>query len=145
MCSIGIASITSFRSHQPTGFKERYLNPNPLSRTSNFFKDREGFVFPEYDAEEAQRLLAQEQLSDVLLMNLVFRKSWRMKNNYLGLFLGINNLTNQTYQSGGFEQGRNTNFLKLKEDRSRRLPLFGSKYWWSMGTTYFVSLNYSWN
>lgn len=127
------------------GFKERYLNPNPLSRTSNFFKDREGFVFPEYDAQEAQRLLAQEQLPDVLLMNLVFRKSWRMKNNYLGLFLGINNLTNQTYQSGGFEQGRNTNYLKLKEDRSRRLPLFGSKYWWSMGTTYFVSLNYSWN
>ena len=126
-------------------FKQRYLNPNPLSRTSNFFRDNEGFIFPDYDPEEAQKLLEQEKLPDLVLMNLVFRKSWRIKNKYIGLFLGINNLTNEIYQSGGFEQGRNTNYLKLKEDRSRRLPLFGSKYWWSMGTTFFVSLNYSWN
>ena len=126
-------------------FRKRYISPNPLTRTSNFYTANDGTIFSDYNPQLAQQLLAQEQLADLWLWNLVFRKSWKIDQRYISLFMGINNLANRTYKSGGFEQARNANYQNLLEDRSRRLPLFGTKYWWSMGTTYFISLNYSWN
>jgi hypothetical protein len=46
------------------------------------------------------------------------------------------------YTSGGFEQGRNANYRQLKEDKELGTPVFGNKYWFGRGTTYFLNVNY---
>lgn len=125
--------------------QESYISPNPLTRTANFYRDSQGHIFPEYDPDQAHLLLQQEKLPDFWLVNLALGKSWRLGKRYLRLFASINNVLDVAYRSGGFEQGRNANYRNLLEDQSRALPLFGSKYWWGNGTTYFISLNYQWN
>ena len=61
---------------------------------------------------------------------------------YLISFASIGNIFDTKYKSGGFEQGRNANYRQLKEDKSLDIPVFGNKYWFGRGTTYFLSLNY---
>jgi len=71
---------------------------------------------------------------------LVGGKSWKIKDLYLGLFTSLNNISNNFYRTGGYEQSRASNYLRLKEDQTRTKPLFGPKYWFGFGTTFFTSL-----
>jgi len=67
-------------------------------------------------------------------------KSWRTKkNNYIGFTIGVQNILNQIFKTGGFEQSRNSNFTDLDEDRRRQFPLFGNKYWQGYGTTFYAN------
>ncbi|WP_373942020.1 hypothetical protein [Polaribacter sejongensis] len=50
---------------------------------------------------------------------------------------------NKTYKSGGFEQGRNANYRQLLEDKSLDKPVFGNKYWYGRGATYFMNVSVS--
>jgi hypothetical protein len=109
---------------------------------SNFYTDRDGLPFAAYDPQKAAALLEQEKLPPVFLLNLTFNKSWRIKSQYCGIFLSVQNLLNRSYKSGGFEQGRNANYPTLLEDQQRLQPLFAPKYWWGRGTTFFSSLYY---
>ncbi len=125
-------------------FRNSYIDVNPLLRTTNFYKDSNGFPFVEYDEEIAKSLLAQEAFRPYFLINLTCGKSWLLKRGtYLGFFLSVQNVLDETYKTGGFEQGRNANYHTLKEDRARALPLFGSKYWWGRGTTFFSKISLS--
>jgi len=121
-------------------FSHAYLDPNPLLRTSNFLMDYDGLPFPEYQPDTAQALLKQESFPGYFLLNATGGKSWRIGSRYFGFFISIQNLLNTTYKTGGFQQGRNANYRSLLEDQSRELPLFGPKYWWGRGTTYFASI-----
>ncbi len=121
-------------------FRNAYVSVAPILRTSNFNKDADGLPFQNYDEEIAQELLKQEKFKPYYLVNLVGGKSWKVNNYYFGFFANVSNILNTTYKTGGFEQSRNANYQTLLEDKSRTLPLFGPKYWFGYGTSYYASV-----
>ncbi len=122
-------------------FSNAYVDISPLNRTSNFYTDVDGLPFTDYNEDIARQLLQQEEFDDYFLVNLVGGKSWRIQRKYyIGLFASISNVLNQEYKSGGFEQSRNGNYRTLLEESQNPTPVFGSKYWFGRGTTYFVNL-----
>ncbi|KJD31690.1 TonB-dependent receptor [Tamlana nanhaiensis] len=124
-------------------FSNTFIDVSPLTRTSNFNTDFDGNVFNDYDEIIARELLKQERFDDYMVVNLVGGKSWKIDKYYIGLFASINNLLDEVYKTGGFEQGRNANYRELRNDKSLETPVFGSKYWYGRGTTYFLNLNVS--
>jgi len=122
-------------------FSNAYSDINNLARTSNFTSDFDGQTFNDYDDELGRDLLKQEEFEDYLLVNVVGGKSWRIKKYFVGFFATVGNVLDQDYRTGGFEQGRNTNFRKIKEDKSRENgPIFGSRYFFGNGTTYYLNV-----
>ena len=122
-------------------FNNTYVDISPLSRTSNFYKDNDGFPFLDYNVATAKSLLKQEVFKPYHTVNLTAGKSWLVNKHYVALFLSVNNALNAVYKTGGFEQGRNANFRQLRDDKALNKPIFGSKYWYGRGATYFVNLN----
>lgn len=102
--------------------------------------DADGLPFNDYDIDVARRLLKQEKFDHYFTVNLVGGKSWRIKSYYTGFFMSVNNLLDVMYKTGGFEQGRNANYQTLKKDATNDIPVFGSKYWYGRGATYFLNV-----
>jgi len=123
---------------------DNYIDVSPISRTNRFYiNPASGFPFPEATEERAAELLKQEKFDPVALLNLVGGKSWRIKRNQIGLFVSINNVLDEMYKTGGYEQARNANFRQLNQDVSSGTPSFGNKYFYGYGRTYFVNLYFS--
>lgn len=122
-------------------FDNTYIDIAPLTRTTNFTDDG-GIPFNDYEEDIARQLLQQEQFDSYVVINLIGGKSWKIGRQYIGFFGSIGNVFNTKYISGGFEQGRNANYRQLKEDKALETPVFGNKYWFGRGTTYFLNLNY---
>ena len=122
-------------------FDNVYVDVAPLTRTSNFADDG-GIPFNDYDVDVARELLQQEKFDNYMVVNMIGGKSWKIGSQYISVFASVSNLFNTEYKSGGFEQGRNANYRQLKEDKSLDTPVFGNKYWYGRGTTYFLNLNY---
>ena len=122
-------------------FTNTYVDAAPLTRTSNFFTDADGIPFPDYDPELARELLQQEQFDDYMVVNLIGGKSWKIDDKFISVFATVNNLFGEEYKSGGFEQGRNANFRQLRDDKALDTPVFGNKYWYGRGATYFLNVN----
>ena len=118
-----------------------YVSISSLRRTDNFYKDpNDGSILPGVTQEEIDKLLKQERLDNMFLVNLVGGKSWRLSHKYyLGMFASINNLLGALYKTGGFEQSRKGNFQNFKEDYELEHPLFGNKYWYGKGTSYYIN------
>ncbi|MDN3595760.1 TonB-dependent receptor [Zunongwangia endophytica] len=121
-------------------FSNAFINVSPLLRTSNFATDTDGLPLENYDAELAKTYLQQQNLGDYFLLNAIGGKSWKLDNYYVGVFVSLNNILDKLYKTGGYEQSRNANFTSLKEDRDRETPVFGNRYWYGYGTTYFANL-----
>lgn len=121
-------------------FRNTYIDISPLTRTDNFFKDINGFTFSDYDETLARELLKQERFDDYMSVNLIGGKSWKIDQYYIGFFASINNLLDTEYKTGGFEQGRNANYQQLRDDKALNRPVFGSRYWYGRGATYFLNL-----
>lgn len=121
-------------------FSHAFSDVSPLARTSNFATDADGLPLLDYNENIARRLLKQEQFDDYFLLNAVGGKSWRVKNYYIGFFISINNILDEVYKTGGYEQSRNANYRTLKADNDRQQPVFGSKYWYGTGTSYYGNL-----
>ena len=118
-----------------------YINISSITRTKSFTLDPEtGNSFPEATDENINELLRQERLDDVYLLNLVGGKSWLHKGKYISTFLSINNLFDQVFRTGGYEQSRNGNYGQLRQDNLSGSPSFGPKYWYGFGRTYFLNL-----
>ena len=120
-------------------FDNTYIDINPLNRTRNFYSDADGLPFNDYDIEAAKQLLKQEEFDDYLIVNLVGGKSWKVNNYFIGFFASINNVLDALHKTGGFEQGRNANYRELRDDASNDTPVFGAKYWYGRGATYFLN------
>ena len=75
-----------------------------------------------------------------MLLNLSGGKSWRFGKKTLGLNVIINNVLDEIYKTGGFEQARNSNYTQLNQDVSSGTPAFAPKYFYGYGRTYFVNL-----
>ncbi|WP_420570934.1 carboxypeptidase-like regulatory domain-containing protein [Kordia sp.] len=121
-------------------FSNAYIDISPLQRSSNFYTDFDGQVFNDYDPELARELLRQEQFDDYMLVNLVGGKSWKLGDYYVGFFASISNVFDKEYRTGGFEQGRNANFRELRDDSALNTRVFGNRYWYGRGRTYFLNL-----
>ena len=123
-----------------------YLDISPLLRTDNFYTDTDGVAFVddetgvEVTQEQVNSLLTQEKFDDVFLVNLVGGKSWLLNRNYVGFFLGINNVLGALFKTGGFEQSRNANYPELKQDKQLNKPIFGPKYWYGNNTSFYLNL-----
>lgn len=123
-------------------FANTYIDVSPLTRSINFTTDADGLPFNDYNEDLARDLLQQEKFKEYMVVNLTGGKSWKIGNRYIGFFASINNLLDEVYKSGGFEQGRNANYRELRDDKALNKPVFGSKYWYGRGATYFVNVNY---
>ena len=121
-------------------FDNTYVDISPLTRTKNFYQDSDGLPFNDYDETIARQLLKQEKFDNYITVNLIGGKSWKIDDYFVGFFASVNNLLDETYKTGGFEQGRNANYRQLRDDSSNEIPVFGSKYWYNRGTTYFLNV-----
>lgn len=123
-------------------FTNTYIDVSPLTRSSNFTTDFDGNAFNDFDEDLARELLRQERFDDYMVVNLIGGKSWKIGNKYISIFASVNNLLDAVFRTGGFEQGRNANFRQLRDDQALDIPVFGSKYWYGRGATYFLNVNY---
>lgn len=121
-------------------FSNAYVDVSALRRSSAFTTDLDGLPFNDYDPETARSLLQQEELDDYFLVNLVGGKSWRIDDYFVGFFATINNVLDQEYKTGGFEDSRNADYRSLQEENQRDTPLFGNRYFFGYGTTYYLNL-----
>lgn len=119
---------------------DTFVDIAPLKRTDNFALDSDGIQFSDFDPVVARKLLAQEEFDNYLVVNAVGGKSWKIGKYYVGFFASINNIFDKEYKSGGFEQGRSANYRTTKTDADLDTPVFGNKYWYGRGTTYFMNL-----
>jgi hypothetical protein len=121
-------------------FSNAYLDVAAITRTPGFALDSDGIKISNYDEAKARELLKQEKFDDYMLVNLVGGKSFKFGKKYIGFFASINNVFNETYKTGGYEQSRSANYTNLLEDSERPKRLFGPKYWFGRGTTYYMNV-----
>jgi len=122
-------------------YSNAYIDVSNLRRTSDFYTDIDGQPFNDYDENVARMLLEQEELDDYFLVNIVGGKSWRVRKYYVGFFATINNALNQEYKTGGFENSRRASYRQQVEEQNRANgPLFGNRYFFGNGTTYYLNL-----
>ena len=121
-------------------FTNTYVDVSPLTRTQNFYLAQDGLPFNDYDISIARDLLRQEKFENYMVVNMIGGKSWRIDDYYVGFFASINNILDKKYKTGGFEQGRNTNYQQLLQDVNKPKRVFGPKYWYGRGTNYFLNL-----
>jgi len=119
-------------------FSHAFLDVAPLTRTLNFSTDADGLPFTDYYEEKAQSLLKQEQFDDYVLVNVIGGKTWKIRKYFLGIFASVNNLLDVKFKTGGYEQSRNANYRTLLEDQEREQPIFGPRYWYGYGTTFYT-------
>lgn len=123
---------------------DNYLDPSAIVRTRSFVQNTiSGTPYAGATPEELRRLLKQNKLPAAGFVNVNAGKSWMLGKYYILLTASVNNvLDNTDYITGGFEQTRNVKFQSFKEDNDRELPLYGSKYWYTQGRSYFVNLQF---
>ncbi|RLK02890.1 carboxypeptidase-like regulatory domain-containing protein [Tenacibaculum discolor] len=124
-------------------FDNIYVDVSPLLRTSSFTQDSNGITFNDYNPAIARELLKQEKFNNYNTVNLIGGKSWKIANNkFISVFASVNNLFDTVYRTGGYEASRNANYRALRDDKALETPVFGNKYWYGRGTTYFLNVNY---
>lgn len=121
-------------------FSNAYIDISPFARTQNFYLDTDGLPFNDYDETVARELLRQEKFNSYYIINVVGGKSWRVNDYYIGLFASINNVLDENYVTGGFEQSRSANYRASLEEAQRDSPVFGSRYFFGYGTSYYFNL-----
>lgn len=121
-------------------FSNAYVDVSNLRRTQDFTQDVDGQTFNDYDPEVARDLLRQEQLDDYFLVNIIGGKSWKVDDYFVGFFATINNVLDQEYISGGFEDSRRASYRQQVEESNRDTPVFGNRYFFGNGTTYYVNV-----
>ena len=121
-------------------FDDIYISIAEFLRTDSFATDIDGQPLLSFNEDRARELLRQEQLPSYFLWNAIGGKSWKLDDYYLGFTLGIQNILDTFYRTGGFEQSRNGNFEVLNNDRNQQFPLFGNRYWLGRGTTYYLNM-----
>lgn len=121
-------------------FSNAYIDISNLARSDAFALDADGLEFNDYNPDVARDLLTQQEFDDYFLVNIVGGKSWRIGSYFVGFFATVNNVLNQEYITGGFEQSRTANFRNRQEDLNRGSgPVFGPRYFFGNGTTYYAN------
>jgi len=121
-------------------FSNAYIDVSTLRRSDAFTFDGDGQTYSDYDPEVAKTLLKQEDFGEYLLVNVVGGKSWKIKGYYVGFFATVSNVLGQEYKTGGFEDSRLADYKKVQEDQSRNTPIFGNRYFFGYGSTYYMNV-----
>jgi hypothetical protein len=137
---------------------DQYLDFSVINRTANFYTNpRTGDIYtattgeytefdiPEANAENVAALLKQQKFDDQFMLNANAGKSFLIGKYRMGVSVSVNNiLNNRDYVTGGFEQGRKSNFAASYEDNLKAekggYALFGPKLWYDRGTTFFANV-----
>ena len=121
---------------------DNYLDPSPLLRTERFVQNPvTGTPYAGLDESTLRSALQPNKLPSSSFLNANVGKSWRLGAYYVLVTASVNNILDNTkYITGGFEQTRRVTFPGYVEDKSREYPLFGPKYWYTQGRSYFVNL-----
>ena len=121
-----------------------FIDVSVLPRTQSFFLDPETRdIALGIDNDLIGNLTKQSPLPPVYLLNMVGGKSWLFRGTYIGLFASVSNVLDTTFRTGGFEQSRNGHYKQYLEDNLSANPLFGPKFWYGYGRTFFVNLSLS--
>ena len=121
-------------------FSNAYVDPSGLRRSGNFSSDYDGQPVVDYDINIAANLLKQEQFDNYMLVNIIGGKSWKIDDYFVGFFAVINNVFNENYRTGGFEQSRLATYDRVLEDKTRDTgEIFGSRYFYGFGPTYYLN------
>ena len=142
-------------------FSNAYVDPSALKRSAAFVTDPELYTDTQFqdatsggqtyvvsggeindlDPVIAKELLQQEQFDDYMLVNVIGGKSWKINDYFVGFFATINNVFNQEYKTGGFEQSRRVDYRsQLDEQTNSNGPIFGNRYFFGNGTTYYLNV-----
>lgn len=117
-----------------------YINISTIPRTDSFKIDPEtGEKFPDATPENLDKLLTQNKMEDIYLLNLIGGKSWLLGGKYISAFASVSNVFDAVFRTGGYEQSRNGNFGQMQQDNLSGSPSFGPKYWYGYGRTYFLN------
>lgn len=110
-------------------FSNSYLDINPDRRTEAAV---DGVVRDE-ELELWNEIINQEELEGNWTVDLFLTKSFKYRDYFLYLNVGVNNILNNTdFRTGGFEQ--------LRFDyEDKDVGQFPNRYFYSFGTNYFVS------
>lgn len=123
-----------------------YLDVSSLLRTNSFLRDPAqtgNTQFSEATDDRVRELLKQEKFDPYSLFNVSGGKSWRISGKSpvtIGLFATVNNIFDERYKTGGFEQARNANFREYNQDVASGTPSFAPRYFYGFGRTYFCNL-----
>ncbi len=120
-------------------FSNAYIDVSNIRRSSSFVADVDGQPFSDYNPDIAKDLLKQTEIDDYFLVNVTGGKSWRVGDYFIGFFATINNVLDETYITGGFEDSRRANYRSQLEESQRETPVFGDRLFFGPGTTYYVN------
>ena len=91
-------------------------------------------------------VFGQEEYPNAITFDAFFRKSWKKDKYYIQLLGSVNNILNNTFRSGGFEQLRLRYRSEFDANENLQLTnLFPPRYYYAYGTTYFITLSVSYN
>ncbi|WP_313502162.1 TonB-dependent receptor [Kaistella carnis] len=123
---------------------DNFLDPSALLRTERFVQNPvSGTPYYGLTESELRRVLQPTQLPSASFINANVGKSWRFGAYYVLLTASVNNILDNTkYITGGFEQTRRATLPTYTEEIGREFPLFGPKYWYTQGRSYFVNLQF---
>lgn len=111
-------------------FDKYYMSFNPERRTELAITN----LGP--DDPLIDEITGQYQFDSGYTIDLSFYKSWKIKKNFIGLNIGINNLlNNQEIRTGGFEQMR-------FDFENKNVDKFPPKYFYGYGRNYFAMVSY---
>lgn len=112
----------------------RYVDVSPLRRMERAYGLAES-------PEKHRDFISQESLGDALVLNFFLLRSWRIGSGTLTALASVNNLLGDTeIIYNGYEQMR---IVKNGAAPNYNWKPFPSKYLYSYGRTYYVSLSYS--
>jgi hypothetical protein len=123
---------------------DNYLDPSALLRTESFVQNNNSSTpYIDLTQSELRRVLEPNKISSSFFLNANAGKSWSIGKYYVLLTASVNNvLNNKRYRTGGFEQTRNAKFPNFTQDNDREFSLFGPKYWYTQGRSYFANLQF---
>ncbi len=115
-------------------YQKNFTEFNPARRTTAAVSNVTGTDHVEPGSELWHQILDQEQLPDAFVLDVFFRKTLKVKDYFFYLNAGVNNILNNTdFVNTGFEQRR-------FDYENRDVEKFQSKYFYSSGINYFVSI-----
>jgi hypothetical protein len=112
-------------------YDKNYISMSPLYRT-------DAVITPGMTDQDIEYLRKQEKFGAGGVLNASIGKNWYINGYNLGFSLQGNNLLNrQNMKTGGYEQIR---LLKNKDGDSMTYQPFDSKYYYMLGTTYYLNV-----
>jgi hypothetical protein len=118
-----------FANLQVNYFRRAFLDFSPDRRTAQAVDGVEP------GSAQWRAILDQEELPGGFLVNAFGGKSWKVRQSFVYLNVGVTNLLNRTdFITGGFEQLRFDN-------ESRQVGRFPNRYFYAFGFNYFINLS----